>query len=145
MISLICSLWLRANLLPVSFYNHSLDLFLACYSCMYMLKWFAQGRVSQKLSSGGKYVSVKIGPIRVVSSEQVTQSFPFIQMSLPGKICLFSEFVFSVQFFLCRHKVSLLLKFCLLLSRSKLYIVPWEEITEWNTSYEVQLHVLHVP
>ncbi|PWZ45496.1 hypothetical protein Zm00014a_032559 [Zea mays] len=30
-----------------------------------------KGRVSQKLSSGGKYVSVKIGPIRVVSSEQV--------------------------------------------------------------------------
>ncbi|XP_062225446.1 uncharacterized protein LOC133924086 [Phragmites australis] len=30
-----------------------------------------KGRVSQKLSSRGKYVSVKIGPIRVVSSEQV--------------------------------------------------------------------------
>jgi putative lipoic acid-binding regulatory protein len=27
--------------------------------------------VSHKLSSRGKYVSVKIGPIRVVSSEQV--------------------------------------------------------------------------
>ncbi|KAJ4756058.1 phosphoribosylformylglycinamidine synthase [Rhynchospora pubera] len=30
-----------------------------------------QGRVSQKRSSMGKYVSVNIGPIRVVSSEQV--------------------------------------------------------------------------
>nr|CAB3486839.1 unnamed protein product [Digitaria exilis] len=30
-----------------------------------------KGRVSQKLSSRGKYVSVNIGPIRVVSSEQV--------------------------------------------------------------------------
>ncbi|KAL6652755.1 hypothetical protein ACP70R_011680 [Stipagrostis hirtigluma subsp. patula] len=30
-----------------------------------------KGQVSQKLSSRGKYVSVKIGPIRVVSSEQV--------------------------------------------------------------------------
>ena len=30
-----------------------------------------QGRVTQKLSSRGKYVSVNIGPIRVVSSEQV--------------------------------------------------------------------------
>ncbi|KAL9328864.1 hypothetical protein ACSQ67_003867 [Phaseolus vulgaris] len=30
-----------------------------------------QGCVKQKLSSGGKYVSVNIGPIQVVSSEQV--------------------------------------------------------------------------
>ncbi|MCE0482271.1 hypothetical protein HAX54_040892 [Datura stramonium] len=30
-----------------------------------------QGQVRQKLSSGGKYVSVNIGPIQVVSSEQV--------------------------------------------------------------------------
>ncbi|OIV97479.1 hypothetical protein TanjilG_11003 [Lupinus angustifolius] len=30
-----------------------------------------QGHVKQKLSSGGKYVSVNIGPIQVVSSEQV--------------------------------------------------------------------------
>ncbi|EEE60888.1 hypothetical protein OsJ_14559 [Oryza sativa Japonica Group] len=30
-----------------------------------------KGQVSHKLSSRGKYVSVKIGPIRVVSSEQV--------------------------------------------------------------------------
>ncbi|TKY59897.1 hypothetical protein E2542_SST16991 [Spatholobus suberectus] len=30
-----------------------------------------QGYVKQKLSSGGKYVSVNIGPIQVVSSEQV--------------------------------------------------------------------------
>ncbi|XP_072955407.1 uncharacterized protein [Typha angustifolia] len=30
-----------------------------------------KGRVSQKLSSRGKYVSVNIGPIRVISSEQV--------------------------------------------------------------------------
>ncbi|XP_062186168.1 uncharacterized protein LOC133889727 isoform X2 [Phragmites australis] len=33
-----------------------------------------KGRVSQKLSSRGKYVSVKIGPIRVVSSEQAGAS-----------------------------------------------------------------------
>ncbi|XP_009796502.1 uncharacterized protein LOC107781981 isoform X1 [Nicotiana tabacum] len=30
-----------------------------------------EGQVRQKLSSGGKYVSVNIGPIQVVSSEQV--------------------------------------------------------------------------
>lgn len=30
-----------------------------------------EGRVTHKLSSRGKYISVNIGPIRVVSSEQV--------------------------------------------------------------------------
>ncbi|CAL0320404.1 unnamed protein product [Lupinus luteus] len=30
-----------------------------------------QGHVKQKLSSGGKYISVNIGPVQVVSSEQV--------------------------------------------------------------------------
>ncbi|XP_021999257.1 uncharacterized protein LOC110896125 isoform X3 [Helianthus annuus] len=30
-----------------------------------------QGNVKQKMSSGGKYVSVNIGPVQVVSSEQV--------------------------------------------------------------------------
>ncbi|KAL7611475.1 uncharacterized protein LOC111919350 [Lactuca sativa] len=30
-----------------------------------------QGRVKQKLSSGGKYVSVNIGPVQIVSSKQV--------------------------------------------------------------------------
>ncbi|TVU29983.1 hypothetical protein EJB05_21582, partial [Eragrostis curvula] len=30
-----------------------------------------EGQISQKISSKGKYISVKIGPIRVVSSEQV--------------------------------------------------------------------------
>ncbi|GJY00755.1 putative YbeD-like domain-containing protein [Tanacetum coccineum] len=30
-----------------------------------------QGQVKQKMSSGGKYVSVNIGPVQVVSSEQV--------------------------------------------------------------------------
>ena len=30
-----------------------------------------QGRVKQKLSARGKYVSVNIGPVQVVSSEQV--------------------------------------------------------------------------
>jgi len=30
-----------------------------------------KGQISQKVSAKGKYVSVKIGPIRVVSSEQV--------------------------------------------------------------------------
>ncbi|KAG9144612.1 hypothetical protein Leryth_010811 [Lithospermum erythrorhizon] len=30
-----------------------------------------QGQVKQKVSSGGKYVSVNIGPVQVVSSEQV--------------------------------------------------------------------------
>ncbi|GJZ02276.1 putative YbeD-like domain-containing protein, partial [Tanacetum coccineum] len=29
------------------------------------------GQVKQKMSSGGKYVSVNIGPVQVVSSEQV--------------------------------------------------------------------------
>ncbi|KVH97826.1 hypothetical protein Ccrd_000042 [Cynara cardunculus var. scolymus] len=31
----------------------------------------AMGQVKQKMSSGGKYVSVNIGPVQVVSSEQV--------------------------------------------------------------------------
>ncbi|GKB28718.1 putative YbeD-like domain-containing protein [Tanacetum coccineum] len=31
----------------------------------------SQGQVKQKMSSGGKYVSVNIGPVQVVSSEQV--------------------------------------------------------------------------
>ena len=35
-----------------------------------------QGRVKQKLSSGGKYVSVNIGPVQVISSEQVFPSLP---------------------------------------------------------------------
>lgn len=30
-----------------------------------------QGQVKQKVSSGGKYVSVNIGPVQVISSEQV--------------------------------------------------------------------------
>lgn len=30
-----------------------------------------EGQISQKVSAKGKYVSVKIGPIRVVSKEQV--------------------------------------------------------------------------
>ncbi|GKE36215.1 putative YbeD-like domain superfamily protein, partial [Tanacetum coccineum] len=30
-----------------------------------------QGQVKQKMSSGGKYVSVNIGPVQVVSSEQI--------------------------------------------------------------------------
>lgn len=30
-----------------------------------------RGQVKQKISSGGKYVSVNIGPVQVVSSEQV--------------------------------------------------------------------------
>ncbi|XP_024190546.1 uncharacterized protein LOC112194551 [Rosa chinensis] len=30
-----------------------------------------EGRVKQKLSSGGKYVSVNIGPVQVISSEHV--------------------------------------------------------------------------
>lgn len=33
--------------------------------------WYMQGQVKQKVSSGGKYVSVNIGPVQVVSSEQV--------------------------------------------------------------------------
>lgn len=35
---------------------------------------FFQGRVRQKVSSRGKYVSVNIGPVQVVSSEQVSFS-----------------------------------------------------------------------
>lgn len=35
---------------------------------------FQQGRVRQKVSSRGKYVSVNIGPVQVVSSEQVSFS-----------------------------------------------------------------------
>ncbi|PWA57487.1 hypothetical protein CTI12_AA409490 [Artemisia annua] len=33
-----------------------------------------QGKVKQKLSSGGKYVSVNIGPVQIVSSKQGTNS-----------------------------------------------------------------------
>lgn len=33
-----------------------------------------QGQVKQKSSSGGKYVSVNIGPVQVSSSEQVSLS-----------------------------------------------------------------------
>lgn len=80
-----------------------------------ILQWFAQGRVSQKLSSRGKYVSVNIGPIRVVSSEQVT-SFSFIQMSLPEKICLFSEFVFLCSFHFCTP-------LCPIINKSRRFII----------------------
>jgi hypothetical protein len=43
----------------------SLNCFLSCILIPCIWKWFAQGRVSQKLSSRGEYVSMKIGPIRV--------------------------------------------------------------------------------
>jgi hypothetical protein len=78
--------------------------------------YLEQGRVSQKLSSRGKYVSVNIGPIRVVSSEQVT-SFSFIQMSLPEKICLFSEFVFFFVF------ISFLYTPCPIINKSRRFII----------------------
>jgi putative lipoic acid-binding regulatory protein len=41
------------------------------YSRLMHLEMVCTGPGTQKLSSRGKYVSVKIGPIRVVSSEQV--------------------------------------------------------------------------
>ncbi|TKY47770.1 hypothetical protein E2542_SST29831 [Spatholobus suberectus] len=46
-----------------------------------------QGRVKQKLSARGKYVSVNIGPVQVVSSEQVFLScllisFPLVEVNL---------------------------------------------------------------
>jgi len=45
-----------------------------------------QGRVKHKLSARGKYVSVNIGPVQVVSSEQVflsclLVSFPFVEVN----------------------------------------------------------------
>jgi len=63
-------------LYAIFFQSHFTIIPLICFSdaihiIICILKWFAQGRVSQKLSSRGKYVSVNIGPIRVVSSEQV--------------------------------------------------------------------------
>ncbi|KAE9607974.1 hypothetical protein Lal_00003606 [Lupinus albus] len=39
-----------------------------------------QGHVKQKLSSGGKYVSVNIGPVQVVSSEQVQAVYNAMRM-----------------------------------------------------------------
>jgi putative lipoic acid-binding regulatory protein len=40
---------------------------------------FSQGQVRQKVSSRGKYVSVNIGPVQVVSSEQVFLSLKHIK------------------------------------------------------------------
>ncbi|PPS10521.1 hypothetical protein GOBAR_AA10104 [Gossypium barbadense] len=50
--------------------NISLKDFVAGCSTRYFKKW--QGRVRRKVSSRGKYVSVNIGPVQVVSSEQVS-------------------------------------------------------------------------
>lgn len=44
-----------------------------------------QDRVKQKLSSGGKYVSVNIGPVQVISSEQV---FPSLALFVVNIIAL---------------------------------------------------------
>ncbi|KAJ0969202.1 hypothetical protein J5N97_022079 [Dioscorea zingiberensis] len=52
-----------------------------------------EGHVSQKLSSGGKYVSVNIGPIRVVSSEQVQARSSTLGHSLIVCCLGLSEFV----------------------------------------------------
>ncbi|PPD80383.1 hypothetical protein GOBAR_DD22701 [Gossypium barbadense] len=49
--------------------NISLKDFVAGCSTRYFKKW--QGRVRRRVSSRGKYVSVNIGPVQVVSSEQV--------------------------------------------------------------------------
>lgn len=46
----------------------------ACTTNKYLIALtylFSQGQVRQKVSSRGKYVSVNIGPVQVVSSEQV--------------------------------------------------------------------------
>ena len=40
---------------------------------------FSQGQVRQKVSSRGKYVSVNIGPVQVVSSEQVLLSLEHLK------------------------------------------------------------------
>jgi putative lipoic acid-binding regulatory protein len=48
--------------------------------------------VSHKLSSRGKYVSVKIGPIRVVSSEQV----PNVPLMIKYKFIRKSQSLFTV-------------------------------------------------
>lgn len=54
-------------------------LWMECYIFINMCQYpiLKQGRVTQKLSSRGKYVSVNIGPVQVVSSEQV-----FLSLSL---------------------------------------------------------------
>ena len=60
--------------------------YIFCYffflSLIWISTWFVQGQVTQKISSRGKYVSVKIGPIRVVSSEQVATCFLVIKYIL---------------------------------------------------------------
>ncbi|KAJ8563128.1 hypothetical protein K7X08_031580 [Anisodus acutangulus] len=47
-----------------------------------------EGQVRQKLSSGGKYVSVNIGPIQVVSSEQVQAVYEAMKRDIRMKYFL---------------------------------------------------------
>ena len=83
----ICIAYLRGwqtSLLILHQCLSSLDIsFAIFFPFSYMdLNWFVQGQVTQKISSRGKYVSVKIGPIRVVSSEQVATCFLVIKYIL---------------------------------------------------------------
>ena len=96
-----------------------------------------QGRVKQKLSSGGKYVSVNIGPVQVISSEQVLPSLTLfvvnccsismMEISSYSKICLCLNRLTSDKH-ICYHGILLWYP-----SRSKLYTMQWEEMTGWNT------------
>lgn len=64
------------TLLPIKFMNLFLKLISdkSCFVVSNLNEFgflFTKGQVKQKISSGGKYVSVNIGPVQVVSSEQV--------------------------------------------------------------------------
>nr|GEX16158.1 aminopeptidase M1 [Tanacetum cinerariifolium] len=54
------------------------------------------GKVKQKLSSGGKYVSVNIGPVQIVSSKQVPSqlvalsNMPVVEEKLNGNLKIVS-------------------------------------------------------
>lgn len=66
-----------------------------------------QGRVKQKLSARGKYVSVNIGPVQVVSSEQVFLScilisFPLVELNLCS---LF--FLLKMDLFVKKHETPI--------------------------------------
>ena len=52
------------------------------YKPSHVLLVAEQGHVTRKLSSRGKYVSVNIGPIHVVSSEQVSSPLLHADLSL---------------------------------------------------------------
>jgi hypothetical protein len=84
---------------------------LVCYTHTYilvvdhlirMLTYWLQGSVKHKLSARGKYVSVNIGPVQVVSSEQVFCFVPFY-LFLSLKWSLSNLFVFAKYGFILKR------------------------------------------